>query len=329
MRAALERPRLARDDRVCLHFATGRALEQRGEFEDSFGHYAAGNRLRRESLRYDPDDLTRHVARCRELFTQEFFAAREDRGCDSAEPVFVIGLPRSGSTLVEQILASHSQVEATTELAHVSAIAQQLGARGVPYPNALSGLDARQLAALGRQYLERTRPLRRAGTPHFIDKMPNNFAHVALIHLMLPRARVVDVRRHPMACGLSLFTHLFAQGQHFSYDLEDIGRCYRDYAALMAHIDAVLPGRVHRVHYEALVEDTEGEVRQLLAHCGLPFEETCLRWFESRRAIATASSEQVRAPISREPLEHWRHYARWLGPLEQALGPLARAYPAA
>jgi tetratricopeptide (TPR) repeat protein len=332
MQAQLAQEGLPDEDRLHLEFALGKALEDREEWEASFRHYASGNRIRRGQVRYDADENHAFMLRSRELYTQEFFAARAGQGHPAPDPIFVVGLPRSGSTLVEQILASHPDVEGTMELPDVIAIARSLGGRhrdgaGLHYLDALAALDGPALAALGQRYLDGTRIQRHAGAPSFIDKMPNNFAHLGLIHLMLPNARVVDVRRHPMGCCFSGYKQHFARGQNFSYDLVDIGRYYADYVALMAHYDRVLPGRVHRVVYERLVEDTESEVRALLASCGLPFDERCLRFFENDRAVRTASSEQVRKPIFREGVGHWRHYEPWLGPLAQALGPALASYP--
>jgi hypothetical protein len=267
------------------------------------------------------------------VLTREVFAAQAGAGCAAPDPIFIVGLPRSGSTLVEQILSSHSQVEGTMELPELVAITRDLrqltdAPQSTTYHEALATLDADRLRALGEQYIAHTRIQRHTDAPYFIDKLPNNFAHVGLIHLILPNARIVDARRHPLACCFSGFKQHFARGQHFSYGLEDIGRYYRDYVELMAHWDAVLPGRVHRVLYERMVEDTEGQVRALLDYCGLPFEDGCLRFFENRRAVRTASSEQVRRPIYREAVEHWRHFEPWLGPLKDALGPVLEAYPA-
>jgi len=330
MRAQLENPDLGAEDQVHFHFATGKALEDRGAFPESFRHYAEGNRLRRQTVRYNADDLTDLVRRSRALFTGAFFAERRGFGASSADPIFIVGLPRAGSTLVEQILASHSAVEGTMELPHITGIAKSLAERaGGPakYPDVLASMGNEEFRELGRAYLEGTRVQRKLGTPFFLDKMPNNFTHLGLIHLIVPNARIVDVRRHPLACGFSLFKHLFAHGQYFSYRLEDIGRYYRDYVELMAHFDAVLPGCVHRVIYESLVNDTESEVRRLLEYCRLPFEPSCLSFFENRRAVSTPSSEQVRTPIFREALDHWRHYEPWLDPLKAQLGSLIDTYP--
>jgi Flp pilus assembly protein TadD len=332
MRAQLARDDLKNDDRYHFQFSLGKALEDAGEYGTSFEHYAAGNSLRRKLITYDAQENAAHVARSRKLFTREFFLSRAGWGAPSAEPIFVVGLPRAGSTLIEQILATHSQVEGTQELPDVTMIARIVGKRttraeGSAYPRALDKFTAQEMAAFGAQYLDQTRIHRKTPAPFFIDKMPNNFAHVGLIHLMLPNAKIVDARRHPLGCCFSCFKQHFARGQNFTYDLEEIGRYYRDYVELMAHFDAVLPGRVHRVFYENMVEDTEGEVRRLLDYCGLPFEPEVLRFHENQRAVRTASSEQVRQPIFREGMDQWRHFDPWLGPLRQALGPALDAYP--
>jgi tetratricopeptide (TPR) repeat protein len=334
MRAQLDRSDLGAEDRLHLEFALGKALEDARAYEASFRHYERGNRLRRAQVGYDAGDLTGLVARSRELLTPEFFAGRAGQGGEAATPIFVVGLPRSGSTLVEQILASHSAVEGTQELPEITVIARTLGRarRGdeaAAYPGVLAQLDAEQARALGESYLERTRIYRKSSRPFFIDKMPNNFVHVGLIHLILPNAKIVDVRRHPMAAGFSAYKQHFAAGQHFTYDLEELGLYYRDYVELMAHFDEALPGRVHRVVYERLVEDTEGEVRRLLDGCGLPYEAGCLRFHENDRAVRTASSEQVRRPIFKDAVEHWRAYEPWLGPLKAALGAVLHTYPEA
>jgi tetratricopeptide (TPR) repeat protein len=333
MRAQLAGDKLSPDDRFHFEFSLGKALEDAGEYEESFAHYLEGNRLRRQMIRYDADENAAHVERSRKLFTREFFAARDGVGCQAPDPIFVVGLPRSGSTLIEQILASHSQVEGTMELPDVAMLARVVGGRttrtaGSAYPRALEKFSADELRALGERYLTQTRIQRKTPAPIFIDKMPNNFAHVGLIHLMLPNAKIVDARRHPLGCCFSGFKQHFARGQNFTYDLTEIGRYYRDYVELMAHFDAVLPGRVHRVLYENMVEDTEGEVRRLLDHCGLPFEDGVLLFHANQRAVRTASSEQVRQPIFKEGVDHWRHFEPWLAPLERALGDVLSAYPA-
>lgn len=332
MRGQLARADLSDDDRLHLDFALGKALEDAREYEASFRHYAAGNARRHGQLHYDPAETHARVEHIRRQYTREFFAERAGSGSQVRDPIFVVGLPRSGSTLIEQILSSHSQVEGTMELPEITSITRLLreqadGDGAMPYHEVLARLDAGALRELGERYLAHTRIQRKTSAPLFIDKMPNNFMHIGLIHLMLPNATIIDARRHPMACCFSGFKQHFARGQSFSYRLEDLARYYTDYVRLMAHFDAVLPGRVHRVIYENMVEDTEGEVRRLLAHCGLPFEEACLRFFENERPVRTASSEQVRRPIYREGVDQWRHYAPWLGPLEQGLGAVLRAYP--
>ena len=333
MRAQLARDDLTYEDRFHFEFSLGKALEDDGQFAQSFEHYVRGNALRRKLIRYDAAENRAHVDRCRALFTREFFAERQAWGVAAPDPIFVVGLPRAGSTLMEQILASHSQVEGTQELPDVSMIARAIGRRTTradtsAYPRALARFSAAEMAEFGERYLTQTRIQRKTTRPYFIDKMPNNFAHVGLIHLMLPNARIIDARRHPLGCCFSCFKQHFARGQTFTYELEEIGRYYRDYVELMAHFDAALPGRVHRVFYEELVEDTESEVRRLLEYCGLPFEEGVLRFHENQRAVRTASSEQVRRPIFREGLDQWRHFEPWLGPLKDVLGDVLERYPA-
>jgi tetratricopeptide (TPR) repeat protein len=332
MQAQLQRTDLSNDDRFHFHFSLGKALEDAGEYEESFRHYLEGNRLRRLLIRYDATENSAHVARSKKLFTREFFAERADFGFPAADPIFIVGLPRSGSTLIEQMLASHPHVEGTQELPDISMIARMVGKRttrpeGSAYPRALARFSSAELHALGEKYLAQTRIQRKTQRPLFIDKMPNNFAHVGLIHLILPNARIIDARRHPLGCCFAGFKQHFARGQSFTYDLTEIGRYYRDYVALMAHFDAVLPGRVHRVIYENMVEDTEAEVRRLLAYCGLPYDEAVLRFHENQRAVRTASSEQVRRPIFREGIDQWRHFEPWLAPLKGALGNVVSAYP--
>ena len=334
MRAQLARTDLSEADRFHFHFAIGKALEDRSSWTEAFSHYEQGNRLRRPLIHYDADDNTRQMTRSKTLFSKTFFAERGDFGAAAPDPIFIVGLPRSGSTLLEQILSSHTAVEGTMELPDVIAIARVLGERrsrsqGSKYPEVLATLGAAEFRALGERYVEQTRIQRKTAAPFFIDKMPNNFAHLGLIHLMLPRAKIIDARRHPLGCCFSAFKQHFARGQSFTYSLAELGRYYRDYVELMAHFDEVLPGRVHRVIYETIVEDTEAEVRRLLEYCGLPFEDSCLRFYENERAVRTASSEQVRQPIYREAVDHWRHFEPWLIPLKEALGPVLDAYPAA
>ena len=281
---------------------------------------------------YDADETTTQMRRTRAILGRSFLAARAGKGSPRPDPIFILGLPRSGSTLVEQILASHSQVEGTHELPHIPALAGRLAgparreSEGA-YPDILAALSPAELAALGEEYLALAQVHRKLGRPFFIDKLPNNFPHAGFIHLILPNAKIIDARRHPLGCCFSGFKQHFAIGQAFTYDLTDLGRYYRDYVELMAHFDAVMPGRVHRVIYEAMVADPEGETRRLLDYCGLPFEAGCLKFYENDRAVRTASSEQVRRPIFTDATEHWRHFEPWLDPLKAALGPVLDAYP--
>jgi tetratricopeptide (TPR) repeat protein len=332
MQAHIARDDLANADRSHFHFAIGKALEDSKRFAESFQHYAAGNELRLAVVDWDPAETTTLVRRSKALFTKEFFAAREEFGAAAADPIFIVGLPRAGSTLLEQILASHSSVEGTMELPDIMAMATKLGGKRVAgeewaYPGVLANLSAADSRALGEQYIEQTRIQRKTDRPFFIDKMPNNFLHMGLIRLALPRARIIDARRHPMACCFSAFKQNFARGQRYSYSLEHLAQFYRDYVDLMAHFDAVAPGTVHRVIYERMVEDTEGEVRRLLEFCGLPFEPATLSFYQNDRAVRTASSQQVRQPIFRDGLDQWRNYEPWLAPLRQSLGDVLATYP--
>jgi len=334
MERLLPSSQLSDDDRLHIHFAMGKAREDQAAYGAAFDHYAKGNAIRRRQTNYNPDETSAHVTRSKALFTPEFFAARREQGCPDTAPIFIVGLPRSGSTLVEQILSSHSLVEGTMELPDITHLARRIGDQkrksdASKYPDGLADLDASALRALGEEYIERTRIQRKTGKPFFIDKMPNNFAHVGMIHLILPNAKIIDARRHPLGTCLSAFKQHFARGQTFSYSLTDLGRYYRDYVDLMAHVDSVLPGRVHRIFYEQLVTDFENGVRALLTHCGLEFEDACLSFHTNTRAVRTASSEQVRRPLYRDAVEHWKNFDAWLQPLKDALGPALDEYPAA
>lgn len=323
MEQALSDPGLGAEDRWHLDFALGKAFEDRREAQTAFAHYAAANALRRKRIPYKADETTATIDAMIAVATPALFDAGEGAGCPAPDPIFVVGMPRAGSTLVEQILASHSQVEGTSELPDIAQLA-----RKVPdYPAGLAKLTREDLRAMGESYLHTTRIQRHTARPLFIDKMPNNWVHVPLIRLILPRARIIDARRHPLGCCFSNFKQHFARGQGFSYDLEDMGRYYADYVRLMAHVDAVQPGAVHRVIYEAMVEETETQVRALLAACGLPFEEACLAFHKTERAVRTASSEQVRQPIFREGTSAWKPFEPWLDPLRAALGPVLESYP--
>jgi tetratricopeptide (TPR) repeat protein len=311
-----------RSNEAHLRFALGKAFEQRAAYAEAFAHYAAGNALRRLDEPFDIEAFERRCARIRAFFDSGFIESHRGSGDVSPAPIFIVGLPRSGSTLLEQILASHSQVEGTMELPNILNLVAQFddlapGRDG--YPETVGRASFAQLAALGRRYLEETAPLR-TGRAHFTDKLPNNFSHVGLISAILPRARVIDARRHPMDACFSTFKQNFAEGQTFSYDLTDLGRYYRCYLSLMDHWDAVLPGTVLRVQYEELVREPEANIRRLLSHCGLAFEPACLNFHATRRAVRTASAEQVRQPLYGSAVGHWRHFERELEPLRRALG---------
>ncbi len=358
MTAALDAPGLSDDDRLHLHYALGKAREDAQAWDDSFAHYAAGAAIRRKQLDYDPEENAAETARTKAVFTPAFLAARAGQGSQAPDPIFIVGLPRAGSTLIEQILASHPAVHGAGEINYFAAAAALFAdrARG-DFPEMLAKLSNADFAVLARAYLERfadlpadtkrivdkmpsnflfaglihlalpnARIIHVRRKPFFIDKMPNNFAHAGFIHLILPNAKIIDARRHPLGCCFSGFKQHFARGQAFSYDLTDIGRYYADYVELMAHFDTVLPGRVHRVIYEAMIEDPEREIRALLDHCGLPFEDACLTPHKTERAVRTASSEQVRRPI-KDAVEHWQKFESHLPPLKQALGPVLDAYP--
>jgi tetratricopeptide (TPR) repeat protein len=318
-------------DRYHLCFALGKGLEDRGEFAEAFEWYARGNALKRAESNYRPDIIENNTRQQIAVCTRDFFRARSDWGLDSPGPIFIVGLPRSGSTLIEQILASHSQVEGTQELPTVQQIVQDLLGRDPDldhprYPRILAEMSAEDFRMRGAQYLEETRPYRAQAVPFFIDKMPNNFRHLGLIHLMLPNARIIDARREPMACCFSNLKQLFARGQEFTYSIEDIARYYRTYLELMRHWDSVLPGRVLRIQHEDVVQDLEGSVRRMLAFCGLEFEPACVEFHKTARSVRTASAEQVRRPLNRDGLDQWKHFEPWLSPLRDALGDALHTY---
>jgi hypothetical protein len=306
-----------------LCFALGKALEDRADYAASFSYYERGNALKKAETRYDPDRIDRELRAQREVCTGSLFGHLRGAGYTDPSPIFIVGLPRAGSTLLEQILASHSQVDGTMELPNILALAHRLNGRRMigddpRYPGILHQLDAEQLHEFGRKFIEETR-IYRKGAARFIDKMPNNFRHIGLIHLILPHAKIIDARREPMACCFSGFKQLFAEGQEFTYGLDDAGRYYRGYVQLMNHWNEVLPGKILRVQYEEVVTDLEAQIRRLLEYCELPFEDGCLRFHENVRAVRTPSSEQVRQPIYDTGLDQWRHYETWLDPLKRAL----------
>ena len=325
MRAYLARDGMPQRGRISVHYALGLALEQEADYASSFTHYASGAALHRQGSQYDAGAWSREMQETAAFFSDARLAAMDGAGCQDPAPIFILGMPRAGSTLIEQILSSHSAVEGTQELPEIGHIVRDMGGflRLGPqtrYPQRLATMDAAEIQSLGARYIARSATYRRTAKPFFIDKTPHNWAYAGLIHLILPRAKIIDARRAPMASCFSAFKQLFAYGAEYSYDLSDLARYYTDYTGLMAHFDRVLPGRIHRVSYENMVQDTEAEIRSLLAYCGLAFEPACLRFWETRRAVSTASSEQVRKPIFRDGLEQWRHYESWLGPLQAGLG---------
>ena len=325
MQAQEASPDLSYQDRVYFCFALAKAFEDRGDHETAFSYLRRGNELKRVQTRYTSQQMQDEFEAQKSICTPALFEAQGDKGCPAPDPIFIVGLPRAGSTLIEQILASHSQVDGTLELPNILSLSHRLRGRKqisdrTRYPRILHELSAGDLRSLGEDYLEGTR-IHRAGAPFFTDKMPNNFRHIGLIHLILPNAKIIDARREPMACCFSGFKQLFAEGQEFTYGLEEIGHYYRGYVDLMDHWDTVLPGKILRVQHEDVVADLETQVRRILDHCGLPFEEACLNFHETERAVRTASSEQVRQPISDKGLAAWKPFEPWLQPLKDALGP--------
>jgi tetratricopeptide (TPR) repeat protein len=324
MQAALAKPDLNDEDRFHLDFALGKAMHDAGRTDEAFAHFAAGNSLRRKGQPYNAGEISEAVDKAIGVFTREALAERPG-GCEAADPIFIVGMPRAGSTLVEQILSSHSLVEGTSELADLPALAR----RKPGYPGSALALSPAERREIGEEYLRRASVQRRTEKPFFIDKLPNNWLYVPFIRLVLPNAKIIDARRHPLGCCFSNFRQHFARGQAFTYDLDDLGRYYTDYVRLMVHVDAVLPGQVHRVIYEQMVDDSETEIRALLNHLGLEFEPACLNFHETERAVRTASSEQVRQPIYREATEEWQRYDAHLQPLKEALADVLDCYPEA
>lgn len=325
MQAAESAPETDLVDRFHLCFALGKAHEDDGDYNAAFAYYERGNSLKKQHVRYDPKRMDAEFAAQKDTCTRALFEAKAGSGADSAAPIFIVGLPRAGSTLVEQILASHSDVTGTMELAHIPALAHRLGGRRSfsderRYPGILKDLTAEDARKFGEAYVQDT-AVHHKGAPRFTDKMPNNFRHIGLIHLILPNAKIIDARRDAMACCFSGFKQLFAEGQEFTYGLEEIGRYYTGYVDLMDHWHTVLPGKIMKVQYEDVVADLEGQVKRLLNFCELPFEQSCVDFHQTDRSVRTASSEQVRQPIYTSGVEQWRNFEPFLGPLKQALGP--------
>ncbi len=322
---------LSHIDRVYLNFALGKAYEDMADFDKSFKYYEHGNSLKKSQCRYQAEQMADDLKAQREVCSSALFTQKAAAGHAAPDPIFILGLPRAGSTLLEQILSSHSQVDGTLELPNILSLSQRLRRRGNKsdasrYPEILSTLSDQELEEFGKEYINDTR-IHRQSAAFFIDKMPNNFRHIGLIHLILPNAKIIDARRHPMACCFSGYKQLFAEGQEFTYNLEDLGQYYRDYVELMNHWDTVLPGKVLRVHYEDVVADLHQQVERILDYCDLPFEDACINFHDTKRSVRTPSSEQVRKPIYKSGLDQWQNYESLLGPLKDALGPVLEQYP--
>ena len=324
MRELVKDRNLSFMDRVYLNFSLGKALEDREDYRGSFKHYEQGNLLKKTQSRYDAGQMGLELKAQKEFLNGSFFSEHKEFGYAAKDPIFILGLPRAGSTLLEQILSSHSQIDGTLELPNILSLAQRLrrlsiGGDTPGYPQILLDLDSKALEEYGKTFIEDTR-IHRQGAPLFIDKMPNNFRHVGLIKLILPNAKIIDARRNPLDCCFSGFKQLFAEGQEFTYDLQDIGQYYRDYLDLMDHWDEMLPGFILRVNNEDIISDLEGEVRRMLNFCELGFEESCLLFHQTKRDVRTPSAEQVRQPVSRAGVNNWEPFEEFLSPLKEALG---------
>jgi tetratricopeptide (TPR) repeat protein len=325
MQAQQNNKALALTDKVQLHFATGKAFEDREDYNQAFQAYQEGNKLQHAHSGFDINKVEQQVAEQIKYCTTELFENRGNLGLNLPDPIFIVGLPRAGSTLLEQILASHSQVDGTMELHNILGLASRLRGRSTSqsdqeaqYPKNLNEINPEYFKRFGQQFIDETQVYREKA-PLFIDKMPNNFLHIGLIRLILPNAKIIDARRSPMACCFSGFKQLFAEGQDFSYDLEDMGRYYQAYLKLMSHWDDVLPGYVLKVNHEDVVDNLETQVRRMLDFCGLEFEQSCVDFHKTKRNIKTPSSEQVRQPIYKSATEQWRHFEPYLTPLKKVL----------
>jgi tetratricopeptide (TPR) repeat protein len=331
MEEQVKRTDLPESTVVHFHFALGKAWEDAGDFDRAWHHYEAGNQRQRPLVSYDPVGFEARHEKIREVFSREFLERNAGQGCPSDAPIFIVGLPRSGSTLIEQVLASHSQVEGTLELPTLGEIAVSTGRyrrEDREYPEAVRHLRGADFRALGERYIEETRIYRATGRPRFTDKLPNNYSHIGFAHLVLPNAKVINARRHPLDSILGSYKQLFGKGQHFTYDMNELALYYRQYHETMRHWHEVLPGKVLDVHYEDTVGDFEAQVRRILEHCGLPFEEACLRFHETQRPVRTASSEQVRLPLYARALGSWRRYGKHLAPWREELADIIDQLPA-
>lgn len=327
MEAVLESAALSDVDASYMHFALGKAYEQSKNYEDSFIHYARGNAIKRSTIDYDPNRFDTFVKRSKEILSADFFDKLKDYGLPARDPIFILGMTRSGSTLIEQILASHAQIEGTMELTEMLSIARHLSDEFEERPQALSHLTRSSALDFGTEYIEKTKSYRFSDKPYFIDKMPNNWLYVGLIHLTLPNARIIDARRHPMACCFSNFKQSFGKGQDWSYNLEEAGAYYLNYVDLMDHYDQIFPGKIHRVYHENLIDNPQSEIEALLNYLKLPFDDNCLNFHKTERAVRTASAAQVRQPLSRAGVDLWQSYDPWLGKLNTVLKDVVEQYP--
>ena len=324
MREQVSRVDLSLRDKAYFHFALAQGCEVNGEYDEAFFHLEKGNKIKNDQSQYSIERMEKELQAQIEICNDKFFHDLGNGGCDTKEPIFILGLPRAGSTLIEQILASHSMVDGTLELPNILSIAQSLRGDDIygklgNYPKSMESLSLDQREALGRGYIEDTK-MHRKDAPMFTDKMPNNFRHIGLIHLIMPNAKIIDARRYPLDCCFSMFKQLFAQGQEFSYGLAEAGSYYRNYVNLMDHWNNVLPDKILRVNNEDVIEDLEGQVRRMLEFLELPFEEQCISFHETDRSVRTASSEQVRRPINKDGMERWKPYSKHLKPLVDNLG---------
>lgn len=330
MEAELESRNLGESPEAHFRFALGKAYEDKKDYDQAWHYYDTGNKKQRMLVHHDPMEVEMHQGRIIDVFSKELIEKHSGNGYDAPDPIFVVGLPRSGSTLVEQILASHSMVEGTAELPVLGKMASTIGRYrpdGVQFPMAVRDLRKQDWEAYGKQYIEQSRPYRFTDAPFFTDKLPNNFSFVGLVHLILPNAKFINTRRHPVDCCLGNYKQLWGKGQNFTYDVLELGDYYKQYHKVMTHWHDILPGKVLDVHYEETVTDLEGQVRRILDHCGLPFEEQCVRYYETDRAIKTASSEQVRQPIYKGALGRWRLYEKHLGTWIEELAPIVDELP--
>ena len=325
MREQLKRVDLTLRDKAYFHFALAQGCEAIGEYDEAFFHLDSGNKIKNKQSKYSIERMDKELQAQIDVCDESFFESHGNGGYETEDPIFILGLPRAGSTLIEQILASHSMIDGTLELPNILSMAQSLrgddiyGKEG-NYPKSMENLSPQERLEMGKKFIDDTK-MHRKEAPRFTDKMPNNFRHIGLIHLIMPNAKIIDARRYPLDCCFSMFKQLFAQGQEFTYGLAEAGSYYKSYVQLMDHWDAVLPNKILRVNNEDIIDDLEGQVSRMLDFLGLPFEESCITFYETDRSVRTASSEQVRKPINKSGMHRWKPYAQHLGPLIDGLGP--------